>query len=227
LRVEQEVEVWISGFRDDKKFSVTMVEGLVDFPGASSSSRTAADLTAFADLSPEEWYEGIVARVAPFGAFVTMTLEDGASADGLVHISALKDGFVDNVDDEVSVGQEVKVRVMSVDVDSGKMSLSMKGSNGYANAEKPSLAPFADMSSDTWVTGTVRRLAPYGAFIEISAEDGTSASGLVHVTQIRDGFVENVDDELSLGQEVQVRVESVDMEESKMLLSMRQPAQLE
>eukprot|EP00913_Durusdinium_trenchii_P000129 g117.t1 len=94
----QQVDVWISGKREDEgKFGLTMVEGLTDGP-----RRKIDDLTPFADLSSDEWYKGVVARTAPFGAFVTVTLDDGASADGLVHVSKIKDGFVDNVDDEVS-----------------------------------------------------------------------------------------------------------------------------
>jgi len=50
-----------------------------------------ADLTPFADLSSDEWHKGVVARTAPFGAFVTVTLDDGSSADGLVHVSKIKD----------------------------------------------------------------------------------------------------------------------------------------
>jgi len=58
---------------------------------------------------------------------VTITAPDSdATADGLVHITAIKDGFVESVSDEVNEGDEVQVRILSVDVMSGKMSLSMK-----------------------------------------------------------------------------------------------------
>jgi len=222
----QEIDVWISGLRDDGKFGLTMVEGLTDSAGGS---RAPADLGPFQDLSPDDWQDGVVARIAPFGAFVTVTGPDGAQADGLVHISAIRDGFVDNVEDELSVGQDVKVRVQSVDIDAGKMSLSMKegfggGGGGGGFREPADLTPFESISPDTWMTGKVARTAPFGAFVTVTTEGGDSADGLVHITAIRDGFVESVDDELSPGQEVQVRIESVDTVSGKMSLSMKQPS---
>jgi len=91
-----------------------------------------ADLTPFEGLSSDEWIEGKVARTAPFGIFVTATTPDGkATADGLVHITQIRDGFVENADDEVDIGQEIKVRVLSVDTGAGKMSLSMKEDDGF------------------------------------------------------------------------------------------------
>lgn len=216
----QQVDVWIAGKREDEgKYGLTMVEGLTDGP----ARRAPADLTPFADLPSDEWFNGVVARTAPFGAFVTVTLEDGATADGLVHVSKIKDGFVDNVDDELSAGQEVKVRIESVDLDSNRMSLSMReGFGGGGGFREPvDLTPFESISSDTWVNGKVARLAPFGAFVTVTAE-GKSADGLVHITQIRDGFVESVEDELSVGQEVEVRIESVDSDSGKMSLSMKQ-----
>ena len=101
------MEVWVSGKREEEgKYGLTMVEGLMD--GQGGGRRPMADLTPFAELSPDEWFKGTVARTAPFGAFVTVTLESGEQADGLVHVSKIKDGFVDNVDDEVSVGEAAR-----------------------------------------------------------------------------------------------------------------------
>ena len=212
------MDVWISGKREDEgKFGVTMVEGLTD----GGPRRKMDDLTPFADLSSDEWYKGVVARTAPFGAFVTVTLDDGASADGLVHVSKIKDGFVDNVDDEVSVGQEVKVRIESVDLDSNRMSLSMREGGFGAPRAPADLSAFENVEPDTWLKGKVARIAPFRAFVTVTAPDGSSADGLVHITQIRDGFVEAVEDELSAGQEVEVRVESVDADAGKMGLSMK------
>lgn len=226
LEEGQEVEVWISGKRDDGKFGLTMVEGLVEGAGGG---RPQGDVSAFAELSPDDWYDGKVSNIAPFGAFVTVTLPDGPQADGLVHISAIRDGFVDNVEDEVEVGQEVKVRVQSVDLERGKMSLSMKpafggggggGGGGYAPAD---LSAFEGISSDQWLKGKVARCASFGAFVTVTSEDGSTADGLVHITQIKDGFVESVEDELEEGQEVQVRVVNVDVASGKMGLSMKSP----
>eukprot|EP00930_Biecheleria_cincta_P077407 TRINITY_DN646_c0_g1_i2.p1 TRINITY_DN646_c0_g1~~TRINITY_DN646_c0_g1_i2.p1 ORF type:complete len:534 (+),score=113.63 TRINITY_DN646_c0_g1_i2:42-1643(+) len=223
LEEGQEVDVWISGKRDDGRFGLTMVEGKVDPPPPSAP----ADLEPFADLDPNEWHKGIVLRIASFGAFVSVTLEDGATAQGLVHISQIRDGFVDNPEDELSVDQKVQVRVQSVDLDAGKMSLSMResyGGGGGGGSRSVSRGPvdltsFENMPSDKFIPGKVARCAPFGAFVTVTSEDGTEADGLVHITEIRDGFVENVDGELSVGQEVEVRVKSV--ENGKLSLSMK------
>lgn len=223
LEEDQEVDVWISGKRDDGRFGLTMIEGKTEPPPRGAP----ADLGPFADLDPNEWHKGTVLRAVSFGAFVSVTLEDGAQGEGLVHISQLRDGFVDNVEDEVAEGQEVQVRVQSVDLDAGKMSLSMKesygggggGGGGSVSREPVDLTPFEAMPSDKFISGKVVRCVPFGAFVTVTSEDGAEADGLVHVTEIRDGFVENVEEELEVGQEVEVRVKSVD--NGKLSLSMK------
>jgi len=86
-------------------------------------------MSPFEGLHPETWLNGKVARCAPFGAFVTVTAEGGEEGDGLVHITQIRDGFIESVEDELEPGQEVKVRV--VGVENGKMSLSMKPAEQY------------------------------------------------------------------------------------------------
>lgn len=221
LEEGQEIDCWVSGVRDDGKFGLTMVEGKLDGGGG----RPRGDPSAFAGVSPDEWLNGKVANLASFGAFVTVTNDDGAFADGLVHVSQIRDGFVENVEDELSIGQEVRVRVLSVDVNTGKMSLSMKeGFGGGMSEPRPpaDFTPFENVPSSQWLKGKVLRTAPFGVFVEVTAEDGAKADGLVHITQIRDGFVENPEDEVSIGQEVDVRVQSVDVGAGKMSLSMKQ-----
>merc|ERR1719215_1738720 len=222
--VDQEVDVWVSDIRDDGKVGLTMVEGKVGGGGG----RRPADLTPFESVDPDEWLTGRVDNIMPFGAFVTATLPDGsASASGLVHVSQLKDGFVEDVNDEVEIGQEVQVRVVNVDMERGKMSLSMRGSGGGPAAARPpqDFSAFEAIPSDQWMTGKVARTAPFGAFVTVTAPDSdATADGLVHITAIKDGFVEDVNDEVSIGDEVQVRIISVDAMNGKMSLSMRADA---
>mmetsp|Transcript_58336 Transcript_58336/g.176361 ORF Transcript_58336/g.176361 Transcript_58336/m.176361 type:complete len:532 (+) Transcript_58336:42-1637(+) len=224
LEEGQEVDVWISGLQDNGKFGLTMIEGRMDRGGGR---RAPADLSAFQGVSPDEWQTGTVGNIAPFGAFVTVTLPNGGpSADGLVHIAQIRDGFVENIWDELEVGQEVQVRVTRVDVEAGRMSLSMKpaGSGGAPRAAAD-LSAFEGVAPDQWLTGTVARTAPFGAFVTVTLPDGgPTADGLVHITQIRDGFVESVEDELQQGQEVQVRVTDVDTGAGKLSLSMKPEA---
>merc|ERR1719324_2077312 len=104
-----------------------MKEEGADYGGGGGFGGEPADLSAFESISSEDWLTGTVARCASFGAFVSVKAPDSdATADGLVHITQIKDGFVENVEDELEVGQEVQVRVTSVDTGAGKMSLSMK-----------------------------------------------------------------------------------------------------
>jgi len=222
LEEGQDVEVWISGLRDDGKFGLTMIEGRLDGGGGP---RKPADLTAFEEISSEDWLEGTVRNIASFGAFVSVTLPTGESADGLVHISQLTDGFVEDVSSVVESGQSVKVRIISVDLERGKMSLSMKdGFGGSTQAARPpaDLSAFEGIPSDQWLSGKVARVASFGAFVTVTTPDGeATADGLVHITQIKDGFVESVEDEVQEGQEVQVRIQSVDVMGGKISLSMK------
>merc|ERR1712066_368190 len=95
--------------------------------GGGGGPREEVDLAPFEKVASEnQWLKGKVARIAPFGIFVTVSLPDGPTADGLVHITQIRDGFVESCEDEVEVGQEVDVWIQSVDVVAGKMSLSMK-----------------------------------------------------------------------------------------------------
>ncbi|CAK9044484.1 30S ribosomal protein S1 [Durusdinium trenchii] len=252
----QKVEVWVSGKREDEeKFGLTMVEGKMDSaPRALATSRRTvqgapADLTPFADLPSDEWYNGKVARTAPFGAFVTVTLDSGAQADGLVHVSKIKDTCLMRGAStlltclstlrELRQATDVKVRIEDVDLDSNRMRLSMReGGFGGGPRAPVDLTPFESISPDNWLKGKVARLAPFGAFVTVTTPDGDATAdgfldqkltvgrlvmSLVHITQIRDGFVESVEDELQVGQEVEVRVESANNEDGKMSLSMKQP----
>jgi len=223
----QEVEVWVSEVRDDGKLALSMVESKV---GAGGGPRAPSDYSGFMDVSPDQWLTGVVASIAPFGIFVTVTPPGGgATADGLVHITAIRDGFVENTADEASVGQEVQVRVKSVDAGMGRMSLSMKADDGFGGGggggprEEADLTPFEKVAGDSqWLKGKVARIAPFGLFVTVSLEDGATADGLVHITQIRDGFVESCEDEAEVGQEVDVWIQSVDPAAGKMSLSMKQ-----
>jgi len=220
VEVDQEVDVWVSDIRDDGKLGLTMVEGKVGGGG-----RRPADVTPFESVDPDEWLTGSVDNIMPFGAFVTATLPDGsASCSGLVHVSQLKDGFVEDVNDEVQIGQEVQVRVISVDLERGKMSLSMRSGGGFAPAARQpqDFSAFEGIPSDQWITGRVARTASFGAFVTVTAPDSdATADGLVHITAIKDGFVESVSDEVNEGDEVQVRILSVDVMNGKMSLSMK------
>ena len=175
----QQVNVWISS-KNDGHFSVTMVKELLE-----------SDPRPFLHLSAEQWVEGVVTRIAAFNAaFVKVSL-DGASLNGLLHISELSDSYVSHVRDVLSEGQKVKVRVLSVDADSGKMILSMKGGN-LKNPTGPTpqlqaLETLASLPSDQWLRGKVVRVMNFGAFVAVKPEEGGAAvEGLLHKSEISD-----------------------------------------
>merc|ERR1719468_1157003 len=223
VEIGQEVQVRIISVELERgKMSLSMKGGDASAPGISSS-RGPVDVTPFESVDPDEWLSGRVDSVMPFGAFVTVTLPDGsASASGLVHVSQLKDGFVEDVNDEVEVGQEVQARVINIDLEQGKLSLSMKNGGAPVASVPQDFSAFEGIPSDQWINGKVAQTAPFGPFVTVTAPDSdATADGLVHITAIRDGFVEDVNDEVSVGDEVQVRIISVDVMEGKMSLSMK------
>mmetsp|Transcript_27301 Transcript_27301/g.69060 ORF Transcript_27301/g.69060 Transcript_27301/m.69060 type:complete len:386 (-) Transcript_27301:167-1324(-) len=219
----QEVDVWIQSLRDDGKISLTMVESKIALGGA----RNRDDLSPFADLDANEFRRGIVHHIAGFGAFIRVTLDDGSEAEGLCHITQIREAFVDKIEDALGVGQEVRVRVQSVDLETNRMILSMKEAGASGGSAPRSRAPvdwslFKDIKADQWLDGTVARIASFGAFVAVKSPDGYStADGLVHITQIRDGFVESVESEVEVGQEVRVRIIGLNLRAGKMSLTMK------
>mmetsp|Transcript_84148 Transcript_84148/g.195665 ORF Transcript_84148/g.195665 Transcript_84148/m.195665 type:complete len:336 (+) Transcript_84148:1-1008(+) len=220
LEEGQEIDVWISG-KGRRKFGLTMIEGQVE-----GLRRAPVDLFPFANLPRDTWLNGRVITTMPFGAWVSVTAPQGGhAADGLLHVSELSDeGFVEKTEDKVRTGQEVQVRIKGFDFQAGRLNLSMRkgGFSSRSSRGRPAdLSDFASIGSDVWLTGKVARTAPLGALVTVTAENGSTAEGFVHIAEISDRFVESVEDELSSGQEVQVRVISVDPRANRLRLSMK------
>ena len=173
--------------KKDGHFSVTRVEDLIE-----------TDLGPFLDLGPDEWVKGVVKSVSSFeGAFVTVFV-DKASADGFLHISEISTSFVSSVRDVLSEGQEVRVRMLSVDVDSGRIILSMKGDRSAVPVKEINhqrrvasrMAGMADIPSDQWLQGKVVRMMNFGAFVAVNPDSPSSfleegaVEGLLHRSQM-------------------------------------------
>ncbi|CEG27670.1 30S ribosomal protein S1 [Bacillus sp. B-jedd] len=151
--------------------------------------------------------EGTVQRITDFGAFV-----DIGGIDGLVHISQLSHEHVEKPGDVVEEGQKVNVKVLNVDRDNERISLSIKETlpGPWANiAEK---APKGSV-----LTGTVRRLVSYGAFVEVFP----GVEGLVHISQIAHKHIGTPHEVLKEGQEVEVKVLDVNENEQRLSLSIK------
>ncbi|WP_099158373.1 30S ribosomal protein S1 [Virgibacillus ndiopensis] len=152
--------------------------------------------------------EGVVQRITSFGVFV-----DIGGIDGLVHISQLAHQHVEKASDVVSVGQTIKVEVLSVDRDNERISLSHKKTipGPWANIQER-------FSRGDIVDGTVKRLVNFGAFIEVAP----GVEGLVHISQIANRHVGTPHEVLEAGQSIKVKVLDVNEAEERMSLSIKE-----
>ena len=147
---------------------------------------------------------GKVVGLAKFGAFVDI----GATTDGLVHISELGGSKrVAKVEDVLQPGVEVEVWVKEVDASKNRISLSMKA--------KPQ-NPLSDLSAGTVLSGTVSSVAKYGVFVDI----GSETEGLVHISEMSSGYVQQPEDLVKPGDTVEVRVKEIDSQRERISLSM-------
>ncbi len=161
----------------------------------------------FSELAAGDVVEGKVARMTNFGAFI-----DLGGVDGLVHVSEISYDHVDKPADVLEVGQEVKVKVLNVDPERERISLSIK---------QTLPGPWDDIEEKaavgTVLTGTVKRLTSFGAFVEVFP----GVEGLVHISQISHKHIATPADVLEAGQEVKVKVLNVDPERQRLGLSIK------
>lgn len=159
-------------------------------------------------LQPGQVLEGKVQRITDFGAFV-----DLGGIDGLVHISQLSHEHVQKPSDVVEEGQEVKVKILNIDRDNERISLSIKETLPGPWASLSEKAP-----KGTVLDGVVKRLVSYGAFVEVFP----GVEGLVHISQISHKHIATPHEVLKEGQEVKVKVLDVNEDEGRLSLSMKE-----
>lgn len=159
-------------------------------------------------IHPGDVLKGKVQRIASFGAFV-----DIGGVDGLVHISQLSHEHVEKVSDVVKEGQDVTVKVLSVDRDSERISLSIKDTLPGPWDAIEEKAPKGSVH-----TGKVKRLVSYGAFVEVLP----GVEGLVHISQIAHKHIATPHEVLTEGQEVQVKVLDVNKTDKRLSLSIKE-----
>ena len=163
---------------------------------------------AISSLKEGDVVEGTVQRLTDFGAFVNV-----GGVDGLVHISQISHERVEQPSEVLEQGQKVKVKVLSVDADTQRISLSIK-------AAQP--GPWENVAGEIKAgdirEGVVKRLVTFGAFVEILP----GVEGLVHVSQIANRHVKNPSEVLEMGQEVKVKVLEVHVAEKRISLSIKE-----
>ncbi len=159
----------------------------------------------FAKINVGDTVEGTVKNLTDFGAFI-----DLGGADGLLHISEMSWGRVENPKKVFKVGDVTKVLIKDIKDDKIALSLKFEDQNPWLNAD-------GKYSVGSVVTGKVARMADFGAFVEL--EPGVDA--LLHVSQISKEHVEKPADVLKIGQEIEAKVVDFNNDDRKISLSMK------
>lgn len=157
-------------------------------------------------LTEGQTINGVITSIRDFGAFV-----DIGGVDGLVPISEIGWSRVENINDYYTVDQKVSVVVKKLDWDNNRITLSIK-----ETLEDPWEAAAAQLSSGKIITGTVVRLAQFGAFVNLEA----GVDGLVHISKLGKGRrINHPREVLEEGQELEVQIESIDTDEKRISLA--------
>lgn len=159
----------------------------------------------FARLQIGDTIEGVVKNVTDFGAFV-----DLGGVDGLLHISEMSWGRVENPKKVFKVGDNLKVLVKDINDTKVALSLKFPETNPWAHATD-------DFAVGSVITGKVARMTDFGAFVELAP----GVDALLHVSQISRAHVEKPSDVLSIGQEVTAKIVDLNESEKKISLSMK------
>jgi ribosomal protein S1 len=159
----------------------------------------------FAKIGPGDIVDGTVKNVTDFGAFI-----DLGGIDGLLHISEMSWGRVENPKKVFKVGEQLKVLIKEISGSKIALSLKFDDSNPWKDAS-------VKYAVGNEVTGKVARMTDFGAFIEL--EPGIDA--LLHVSQIAKEHIEKPSDVLSVGQEVTAKVVDFNEEGKKISLSIK------
>jgi small subunit ribosomal protein S1 len=184
---------------------------------AAREARKALKEQLIGELQPGEVRTGRVISLADFGAFV-----DIGGADGLVHLSEISWKRLAHPSEMLEVGQEVQVKVLAVDTERKRISLSMR-----------------ELEPDPWeelarklregqlVEGVITKLTKFGAFASLTVEDGYQVEGLIHISELSDRRIEHPSEVVQEGQKVTLRVIKVDRARKRIGLSLKRVASAE
>jgi len=193
-------------------------------PGFMKPVERAADAPAFDKgervtalyAEEEEWYPGTVDAVNKDGSFMVLWDDYGEEEPKPEKVQA-KDMELESPRMSIKEGEILDVWVSNVR--DGKFALSMYEGGRQAPVD---LTPFEKMPLDEFVEGEILKVIPAGFIVKFKAPTGEEGKGLVHISRIRDGYVESAEDEGSQGDKVKVRVEGVDTERQRINLSMKE-----
>ncbi|MBR6562084.1 MAG: S1 RNA-binding domain-containing protein, partial [Oscillospiraceae bacterium] len=174
---------------------------------ASREERHAKSEKIWAEIEIGKHYSGVVKSMTSYGAFV-----DIGGVDGMVHVSELSWSKINKPADVVSVGDELDVYVIGFDKEKHKISLGYKDPNA-----NPWVMFTEKCEVGSVVNVRIVKLMPFGAFAEIMP----GVDGLIHISQIANRRIGKPEDELSVGQNVDVKITNIDNEKQKVSLSIR------
>ena len=159
-------------------------------------------------LHVDDIVEGTVMRFTEYGAFV-----DVGGLDGLLHISEISWGKLKHPQEALELGQQIKVKILSMNAEKGKISLGLK-----QTSPEPWAVIDEKFKTDQVVRGKVVQIKEYGAFVEL--EPGLD--GLVHISEVAHKRVTNIANELSVGQEVSAKILEINKEKKRISLSIKE-----
>ncbi|MBV9069469.1 MAG: S1 RNA-binding domain-containing protein [Acidobacteria bacterium] len=201
--IGQSYEFRVTELSDDGRRIVVSRAALLKEANASKAEETRRNIVPGAELT------GTIKTITPFGAFV-----DLGGIDGLLHVSEMSRRRVTDPNEVVAVGQEVRVKVIKVENDGKRISLSMKD-------QEPD--PWSDVAdrypAGTQFSGRIVRTTDFGLFVEV--EPGID--GLVHYSQLPFG-VKQGDADIAIGTSVTGWIREVDASKKRLSLSLREVA---
>jgi small subunit ribosomal protein S1 len=163
------------------------------------------------NLKPGERRRGVVSSVVNFGAFV-----DLGGMDGLVHVSELSWKHVDHPSSVVSVGDEIEVEVLDVDLSKERISLSLKATQNDPWQEFANSHQVGEL-----VYGRITKLVPFGSFVQV----GDGIEGLVHISEMAVHHVDLPEQVVTPGEELWVKIIDIDLQRRRISLSIKQAAE--
>jgi small subunit ribosomal protein S1 len=204
--VGQTLQFRVVEFASDGRDIVLSRRALLEEAQAEVAEEIRAQLQEGAEL------EGAVVSLQPYGAFVDL----GGGIQGMVHISEIGHSRIEHPEEALSVGQTVRVRIIRIEPDAKhpgreKLSLSIRALLG-----DPWATTAQDLVTGASVKGTVVRLQPFGAFVEIAP----GVDGLIHVSEMADRRIKHPSEVVEVGQSVTATVLKVDRSAKRISLSL-------
>lgn len=174
---------------------------------ASTETRQSLKERVIEELQPGEVRTGRVTSLADFGAFVNIN-----GADGLVHLSELSWEHIQHPREILEVGQEVKVKVISVDKEKKRIGLSIR-----QTLDDPWRSKIEKFRSGQLIEGVITRLTKFGAFARLEGD----IEGLIHISEISENRIEHPREVLHEGDVLTLRIIRIDADQRRIGLSLR------